>query len=51
VLGALAAQTERVELVTRPTIRYHPAVVAQKAATVAVMSAGRFRLASAQART
>jgi G6PDH family F420-dependent oxidoreductase len=47
VLGALAAQTERVELVslvTCPTIRYHPAIVAQKAATVAVMSAGRFRL-------
>jgi G6PDH family F420-dependent oxidoreductase len=47
VLGALAAQTERVELVslvTCPTIRYHPAIVAQKAATMAVMSAGRFRL-------
>src|SRR2546423_935574 len=47
VLGALAAQTERVELVslvTCPTIRYHPAIVAQKAATVAVMSGGRFRL-------
>jgi G6PDH family F420-dependent oxidoreductase len=47
VLGALAAQTERVELVslvTCPTIRYHPAIVAQKAATVAVMSDGRFRL-------
>jgi G6PDH family F420-dependent oxidoreductase len=47
VLGALAAQTENVELVslvTCPTIRYHPAVVAQKAATVAVMSGGRFRL-------
>jgi len=44
---ALAAQTERVELVslvTCPTIRYHPAIVAQKAATVAVMSDGRFRL-------
>ncbi len=47
VLGALAARTERVELVslvTCPTIRYHPAIVAQKAATVAVMSTGRFRL-------
>ena len=47
VLGALAAQTERVELVslvTCPTIRYQPAIVAQKAATVAVMSDGRFRL-------
>jgi G6PDH family F420-dependent oxidoreductase len=47
VLGALAAQTSDVELVslvTCPTIRYHPAIVAQKAATVAVMSEGRFRL-------
>ncbi len=47
VLGALAAQTDRVELVslvTCPTIRYHPTIVAQKAATVAVMSDGRFRL-------
>src|SRR5439155_15571971 len=45
--SALAAQTTRVELVslvTCPTIRYHPAIVAQKAATVAVMSGGRFRL-------
>jgi G6PDH family F420-dependent oxidoreductase len=47
VLGALAAQTKRVELVslvTCPTIRYHPAIVAQKAATVAAMSGGRFHL-------
>lgn len=47
VLGALAAQTQEVELVslvTCPTIRYHPVIVAQKAATVAVMSDGRFRL-------
>lgn len=47
VLGALAAQTQRVELVslvTCPTIRYHPAIVAQKAATVAAMSEGRFHL-------
>jgi len=47
VLGALAAQTgviELVSLVTCPTIRYHPAIVAQKAATVATMSEGRFRL-------
>jgi len=47
VLGALAAQTtdvELVSLVTCPTIRYHPAIVAQKAATVAVMAGGRFRL-------
>src|ERR1700759_1229390 len=26
-----------------PTIRYHPAIVAQKAATVAILSGGRFR--------
>jgi G6PDH family F420-dependent oxidoreductase len=47
VLGALAAQTRQVELVslvTCPTIRYQPVIVAQKAATVAVMSDGRFRL-------
>lgn len=47
VLGALAATTQRVELatmVTCPIIRYHPAVVAQKAATVAVLSGGRFTL-------
>jgi G6PDH family F420-dependent oxidoreductase len=47
VLGALAAQTTAVELVsfvTCPTIRYHPAIVAQKAATIAAMSGGRFRL-------
>src|SRR5439155_4126359 len=47
VLGALAAQTSRVELVslvTCPTTRYHPAIVAQKAATVAAMSGGRFHL-------
>ena len=37
VLGAVAQATDRVELmtyVTCPTMRYHPAVVAQKAATV-----------------
>jgi G6PDH family F420-dependent oxidoreductase len=47
VLGAVAAVTERIELatlVTCPTIRYHPAVVAQKAATLALLSDGRFRL-------
>jgi G6PDH family F420-dependent oxidoreductase len=47
VLGALAAQTSRLELVslvTCPTIRYHPAIVAQKAATIAAMSGGRFHL-------
>ena len=47
VLGAVAATTSRVELmtyVTCPTVRYHPAVVAQKAATVQILSEGRFVL-------
>src|SRR4051812_18723119 len=47
VLGAVAQVTERVGLmtyVTCPTMRYHPAVVAQKAATVQLLSDGRFTL-------
>ena len=47
VLGAAAAVTERIGLmtyVTCPTVRYHPAVVAQKAATMGILSGGRFRL-------
>src|SRR4051794_33400967 len=47
VLGAVSQVTERVELmtyVTCPTIRYHPAVVAQKAATLGLLSEGRFTL-------
>jgi G6PDH family F420-dependent oxidoreductase len=47
VLGAAANATERIGLmtyVTCPTLRYHPAVVAQKAATVQLLSGGRFRL-------
>jgi G6PDH family F420-dependent oxidoreductase len=47
VLGALAEVTQRIELttgVTCPTLRYHPAVVAQAAATVQLMSGGRFVL-------
>ncbi len=47
VLGAVAHATERVELmtyVTCPTIRYHPAVVAQKAATLQILADGRFIL-------
>ena len=47
VLGAVAQATDRIELmtyVTCPTIRYHPAVVAQKAATLAVLSDDRFTL-------
>jgi G6PDH family F420-dependent oxidoreductase len=47
VLGAVTQATERVELmtyVTCPTVRYHPAVVAQKAATVQLLSGNRFTL-------
>ncbi|MDG9717953.1 LLM class F420-dependent oxidoreductase [Streptomyces sp. DH24] len=47
VLGAAAQATSRIPLmtyVTCPTIRYHPAVVAQKAATTQLLSEGRFRL-------
>jgi G6PDH family F420-dependent oxidoreductase len=47
ILGAAAQATERIGLmtyVTCPTIRYHPAVVAQKAATVQILSRNRFRL-------
>ncbi|MFG2893483.1 LLM class F420-dependent oxidoreductase [Streptomyces sp. NPDC048248] len=47
VLGAAAQATSRIPLmtfVTCPTTRYHPAVVAQKAATMQLLSGGRFRL-------
>lgn len=47
VLGAVAQATSSVDLmtyVTCPTVRYHPAVVAQKAATVQILSQGRFTL-------
>lgn len=47
VLGAVAHATERVELftyVTCPTMRYHPAVVAQQAATLQILADGRFTL-------
>jgi G6PDH family F420-dependent oxidoreductase len=47
MLGAITQVTERLELmtyVTCPTFRYHPAVVAQKAATVQILSQGRFTL-------
>lgn len=47
VLGAVAQVTERVDLmtyVTCPTVRYHPAVVAQKAATLQILAEGRFTL-------
>ncbi len=47
VLGAVAQVTQRIELmtyVTCPTMRYHPAVVAQKAATLQILGDGRFIL-------
>jgi G6PDH family F420-dependent oxidoreductase len=47
VLGAVAQATERAELftyVTCPTMRYHPAVVAQKAATLQILADNRFTL-------
>lgn len=47
MLGAVAQVTSRVELytyVTCPIIRYHPAVVAQKAATLQILADGRFTL-------
>jgi G6PDH family F420-dependent oxidoreductase len=46
-LGAVAHVTERVELfsyVTCPTMRYHPAIVAQQAATLQILADGRFTL-------
>jgi G6PDH family F420-dependent oxidoreductase len=47
LLGAIAQATSRVELmtyVTCPTMRYHPAIVAQKAATLQILAEGRFTL-------
>ena len=46
-LGAVAARTKRVELatsVTCPLFHYHPALIAQAAATVDRLSGGRFML-------
>ncbi|TKV61833.1 TIGR03557 family F420-dependent LLM class oxidoreductase [Nakamurella flava] len=46
-LGAVARATERMGLmtyVTCPTFRYHPAVVAQQAATLQILSDNRFTL-------
>src|SRR5436190_22141511 len=48
VLGAIAHATSRIGLATGltcPILHYHPAIVAQAAATIAVMSEGRFTLA------
>ncbi len=47
MLGAVAQVTSDVELmtyVTCPTMRYHPAVVAQQAATLQLLAEGRFTL-------
>ena len=47
VLGGIAQATERIEVmtgVTCPTIRIHPAIIAQAAATIAAMMPGRFLL-------
>jgi G6PDH family F420-dependent oxidoreductase len=47
VLGAAAQATSRIPLmtyVTCPILRYHPAVVAQKAATLQILADGRFTL-------
>ena len=47
VIGGIAQATERLRLgtgVTCPTIRYHPAIIAQAAATAAAMMPGRFFL-------
>jgi G6PDH family F420-dependent oxidoreductase len=47
MLGAVTQVTDRVELmtyVTCPIMRYHPAVVAQKAATIGLLSDNRFTL-------
>ena len=48
VLGAIAETTSRIAITTGltcPILRYHPAIVAQAAATIQVMSDGRFSLA------
>ena len=47
VLGAIAGTTERIGLmtaVTCPIMRYHPAIIAQGAATLGLLSGGRFTL-------
>ena len=47
VLASIAARTERIELatgVTCPTMRYHPAIIAQAAATTQILADGRFVL-------
>ncbi|WP_406104436.1 TIGR03557 family F420-dependent LLM class oxidoreductase [Micromonospora globbae] len=47
MLGSIAAQTSTLGLatgVTCPSVRYHPAIIAQAAATMALISDGRFTL-------
>ncbi|MVU80326.1 TIGR03557 family F420-dependent LLM class oxidoreductase [Nocardia sp. ET3-3] len=47
LLGAVAQATESIPLmtyVTCPTMRYHPVVVAQQAATLQILAGGRFTL-------
>jgi G6PDH family F420-dependent oxidoreductase len=47
LLPAIAMRTERIGLatgVTCPSMRYHPAIIAQAAATMAIISDGRFTL-------
>jgi len=47
VLPVIAAKTERIGLatgVTCPSLRYHPAIIAQAAATMSLVSGGRFTL-------
>ncbi len=47
MIAAIAAKTEHIGLatgVTCPFVRYHPAIVAQAAATTALLSEGRFTL-------
>jgi coenzyme F420-dependent glucose-6-phosphate dehydrogenase len=47
VIGGIATATERLELataVTCPTVRIHPAIIAQAAATAGAMMPGRFSL-------
>src|SRR4051812_3215188 len=47
LMGAVAASTSTIRLqtfVTCPIIRYHPAIVAQQAATVACLAENRFTL-------
>ena len=47
LLAAIAMKTDRIGLatgVTCPSVRYHPAIIAQAAATLAIISDGRFTL-------